>query len=160
MASRSRTWTVQVIIFNFFDLAITNSWIQYKSDSIALDHPAKNTKQYLEFKLLLAQELIAQAQSSSGDGVITDSRDDHYELHCKKWVLTHSIPIQSSAFARDDARQTCIKMPKKSDRKTYVMCTKCKMFLCAAKKRNCFKEYHIQNAQNKPEVKINIKINV
>uniref|UniRef100_A0A3Q1BDY7 PiggyBac transposable element-derived protein domain-containing protein n=1 Tax=Amphiprion ocellaris TaxID=80972 RepID=A0A3Q1BDY7_AMPOC len=78
MSTRTKKWTSRVMT-HFFDVAITNAWIQYKSDSKALNRPAKNTKQ------------------------------------CRN---------------------------KGCNGKTYIRCTKCKMFLCITKKKTCFQDYH------------------
>ncbi|KAE8278218.1 hypothetical protein D5F01_LYC23708 [Larimichthys crocea] len=57
MSTRTKKWMSRVMMY-FFEVAITNAWIQYKSDSKVLNRPAKNTQQYLDFKLHLGEELL------------------------------------------------------------------------------------------------------
>lgn len=147
MASRTKKWTMRVIA-HFFDVAITNSWIQYKSDSIVLNRSAKNTEQFLDFKLHLANELLNYLEPDDTDKRVDDSEEseEEYEPTIKK-----RIPQPEESLRKYGARH----MPEMVDcnhaercrnhgckGKTYMRCISCKMFLCITKKRNCFLEYH------------------
>lgn len=55
MSTRTKMWTTCVMT-HFFDVAMTNARIQYKSESKVLNQPAKNKQQYLD--LHLAEELL------------------------------------------------------------------------------------------------------
>ena len=57
---------------HFFDLAATNSWIQYRADHKASGKPEKESLQYLDIKLLLAEQMIAQAQGGRGQQVASE----------------------------------------------------------------------------------------
>ncbi|XP_041697944.2 piggyBac transposable element-derived protein 3-like [Coregonus clupeaformis] len=141
MSSRTKKWTSRVIS-HFFDVAITNSWIQYQSDSKALHRPSKNTHQYLDFKLLLAEELLESPELENS----CEESEDEYEPPSKM-----RIPQPEPSVRRLGAMH----MPEMMDTKhaercrnkgckskTYMRCTKCKMFLCITKKRNCFQDFH------------------
>ncbi|XP_035985603.1 piggyBac transposable element-derived protein 3-like [Fundulus heteroclitus] len=141
MSSRTRKWTSRVIS-HFFDVAITNSWIQYKSDSKALHRASKNTHQYLDFKLVLAEELLESPELDNS----CEESEDEYEPPSKMRIpqpepsvrrigATHMPEMMDTKHAERCRNKGC-----KS--KTYMRCTKCKMFLCIAKKRNCFQDYH------------------
>ncbi len=137
MASHTRKWTVRAV-FHFFDLAITNSWLQYKSDCQFL---GKKPLKFLDFKLLLGEDLITRAQA----GVTSDSEDESTPPR-QKWKplpnagLRHYGAIHLPEMVDETHASRCRRSGCKS--KTYVMCTKCKVFLCVSKKGNCFLKYH------------------
>uniref|UniRef100_A0A096LQA0 PiggyBac transposable element-derived protein domain-containing protein n=1 Tax=Poecilia formosa TaxID=48698 RepID=A0A096LQA0_POEFO len=110
MASHPRKLTVRAV-FHFFDLAITNSWLQYKSDCQFL---GKKPLKLLSFKLFLGQKWKPQPNAALR----------HYgAIHLKEMV--------DKTLASRCCRPGCTS-------KTYVMCTKCKVFLCVSQKGNCF----------------------
>ena len=137
MASRTRKWTVRAV-FHFFDLAITNSWLQYRSDFQFL---GKKPLKFLDFKLLFGEDLITRAQA----GIASDSEDD-YTPPRQKWkpqpnaALRHYGAIHLPEMVDEKHASRCRRSDCKS--KTYVMCRKCKVFLCVSKKSNCFMKYH------------------
>ncbi|KAM9391731.1 sodium-dependent neutral amino acid transporter B(0)AT2 [Pholidichthys leucotaenia] len=121
MASRTQKWTVRAV-FHFFDLAITNSWLQYKGDFQFL---GKKPLKFLDFKLLLGEELITQAQV----GIASDSEDD-YTPPRQKWkpqpnaALRQYGAIHLPEMVDETHASRCRRSGCKS--KTYVMCMKCK----------------------------------
>ncbi|XP_026180167.1 piggyBac transposable element-derived protein 3-like [Mastacembelus armatus] len=78
MSGRTKKWTIRTIL-HFVDLSATNSWIQYRSDSQAFGRQRKDILQYIEFKVLLAEKLIAQAQSGASQESDVKGTDDEEE---------------------------------------------------------------------------------
>ena len=143
MSNRTIKWTTRVIS-HFFDVAITNSWIQYKSDSKAVKRTTKDTNQYLDFKLHLAEELMESLDSPEPDA--DEESDEEYEPPAKIRIpqpepsvrrlgATHMPEMMDVKHAERCRNRGC-------KGKTYMRCGKCKMFLCITKKKNCFKDYH------------------
>lgn len=110
--------------------------------SEVLKRPAKNTQQSLEFNLHLAEEML---DSSSFDDSSEDSEEE-YQPPSKT-----RIPQREPSVCRLGARHMPAMMNMKhAERcrnkgcncKTYVRCTKRKMFLCITKQKLCYQDYH------------------
>uniref|UniRef100_M4AIW5 Si:ch211-255f4.7 n=1 Tax=Xiphophorus maculatus TaxID=8083 RepID=M4AIW5_XIPMA len=102
MSTRTKKWTSRVIA-HFFDVAITNSWIQYKSDKL-LDSPS-----------------------------FDDSSEDKPSV--RRLGARHMPEMVDIKHAERCRNKGC-------NGKTYMRCTKCKMFLCITKRKTCFQDYH------------------
>ncbi|CAJ1081222.1 piggyBac transposable element-derived protein 3-like isoform X2 [Xyrichtys novacula] len=141
MSTRTKKWTSRVMT-HFFDVAITNALVQYKSDSKVLNRPAKNTQQYLDFKLHLAEELM---DSASFEDSSEDSEEEYQPP--AKTRLPQPEPSVRRLGSRHMPEMMDIKHAvrcrnKGCNGKTFIRCTKCKMFLCITKQKTCFKDYH------------------
>lgn len=147
MSTRTKKWT-SCVITHFFDVAIVNAWIQYHSDSKVLEQPEKQTKQYLDFKLDLAEELMAcDNQYSEKESSDDDDSDEYVAPPPNKRRMW--IPQPEKAMRRKGASHMPEMVDQKSAEryrncqkgKTFIRCLKCKMHLCLTKKKNCFKKY-------------------
>ncbi|KAH8024538.1 hypothetical protein HPB51_025457 [Rhipicephalus microplus] len=62
--ARVNKWTIRSI-FHLFDTALSNSWMQYVQDMRAQQKRQKEIVEFVEFRLSVSEELIAQAQSQN-----------------------------------------------------------------------------------------------
>uniref|UniRef100_A0AAV2MH94 PiggyBac transposable element-derived protein domain-containing protein n=1 Tax=Knipowitschia caucasica TaxID=637954 RepID=A0AAV2MH94_KNICA len=59
MSVRAKKWTLRMLM-HFTDLALANSWLQYRKDLTACSTPKKSIIQFLEFRTEVAQTFLAQ----------------------------------------------------------------------------------------------------
>ncbi|XP_050066502.1 uncharacterized protein LOC126555644 [Aphis gossypii] len=62
---KSRKWTLRMIT-HAFDMAVANSWLEYKQDAENMGIPKKDQKDLLHFKTTLAEELVMVGRFSPG----------------------------------------------------------------------------------------------
>lgn len=134
--ARTKKWTIQAM-FHFIDLACSNAWLQYRQDCFFAGVTKYKVKQYLQFKMAIGRALLL-IESDDSDGEFAVPRSMKFvkvptpESRTKGMHLHEmsDIPTQMKC------RQPGCKM------KTYVCCTKCNVFLCLTKARNCYVAFH------------------
>lgn len=140
IANRSRKWTVRTI-FHFIDLAVVNSWNEYKIDCEENIMPKKNILQFLEFKLCVAEKLM----NASSEEVFCSSDDESERPSVR-------VPLPDVKRRKTSAKHLPEMMPgsepyhkcrlpncSKLSRTRYETCG---VFLCLNTSRNCFAKFH------------------
>lgn len=142
---RSKKWTVRMIS-HAIDLALVNSWLEYRQQASELGMQQKYILDLLAFRQCVAETLIlsknppkrGRPSSASMDSPGT-SRKPPNEFR----------PPQE---ARYDGYKHFPEIDNKKDNsrckmegcklKTHVFCKKCEVHLCLTKDRNCFFSFH------------------
>lgn len=154
--TKSRKWTLRMTT-HAFDMAVANSWLEYKQDAENKKIPKKDQKDLLHFKTTLAEELIMVGRFNLGNkrgrpssSPINSTRS----VECRQTTTTSSKALEfrptesvsSDLFghfpAYDDIKETTRCKNKKCTGKTHVVCNKCKIHLCFTPKKNCFSNFH------------------
>ncbi|KAM4550617.1 piggyBac transposable element-derived protein 2-like isoform 1-T1 [Fundulus diaphanus] len=138
----------QRLFFHFVDVVIVNSWLLYRRDCESLDVPRKNQKDFLTFRISIAQALCLQGKdlSSKKRGWLFFDVESEFEKK-KRRGPAKAIPtpkVRSDAVGHwpvvESGRQRC-KLPNCKGQ-TVFKCSKCNVHLCLKKSKNCFVEFH------------------
>ncbi|XP_047239310.1 piggyBac transposable element-derived protein 2-like [Girardinichthys multiradiatus] len=144
---RSRKY-YQRLFFHFVDMVIVNCWLLYQRDCESLDVPRKKQKDFLAFRISIAQALCMQGKdlSSKKRGWAFFDVESEFEKK-KRRGPAKAIPtlkVRSDAVGHwpvvESGRQRC-KLPNCKGQ-TVFKCSKCNVHLCLKKNKNCFGEFH------------------
>lgn len=148
---RSKKWTLRVI-FHCIDMAVTNSWLEYKRVADSLNVLKKDQLDLLHFRLQLAEEMVKvgkpasitkrkagrpSTDSSPAEQSEKRSKYEQRPLKCVQQDMIDHLPIH-------DGKQepTRCKNTKCGKYRSHFFCKKCKIHLCLNQSRNCFFEFH------------------
>jgi hypothetical protein len=145
-AIKSRKWTLR-IIFHYFNMAIINSWLEYKRDATALGIPLKNQMDLLDFTFDIAETLSFSKQLAAPTKRGRPLSNSPILPPPKKKL---NPTVRPGKDIRYDGLNHMIERSPKQQRcklegctyKTTSFCEKCEVFLCFHAQRNCFKMFH------------------
>lgn len=145
---KTRKWTLKVIL-HLFDMAVVNSWMEYRCDFKALN-PKKKPMDLLDFRLNLGEYLISSGPKRpmpSNDDT-GDEEPEEGEMTKKKKMPT-SLPCSDKRYdgyqhwpMNDDLKHPLRCRMEGCDSRSRVRCTKCDVYLCFTKHKNCFVDFH------------------
>lgn len=151
--ARSKKWTIR-LIFHFFDFAAAAAWLIYRKEAQLLERPKKDTLDYLDFKIEIANALIYFTPASqqihmyeecNSDSDISDVEE--VVIPKRKYVPQPPVQLRTAMAGHlpiideENTNHRC-RMPGCKAKKARVYCSTCKMHLCLVTGRNCYKRYH------------------
>ena len=149
--AKTKKWPVRVML-HFVDFALANSWLEYREQQQLIGTSPRKIYDLLQYRGAVAEALI-KAEPDRRPG-----RPRHSVLPAleegvppKKRSASAAKPIEEVRFDSvghwpehlDGLGQRC-KMEGCAGR-SRIKCTKCNIFLCLTKDRNCFKAFHLKN---------------
>lgn len=144
---KTKKWTLKVLI-HFVDLVLVNAWRLYKNDCVANGYPRKDIMALLDFRLNVADSLTNVPCRKRQ--LTTDDDSENVEPVVQKQYR----PLRPSEGKRYDGYDHLpefddIKAPRSCmfegcNSRSKIKCSKCGVFLCLARHKNCFMWYHRQ----------------
>lgn len=163
---RTVKWTLRVIM-HFVDLALTAAWMEYRRDCVAKNIPKNNMLDSMHFRINVAHALLSaqndepprpkrgrpKKSQTISDASGSDNTDDcEPTLHYPKKKVFQKAPAKEvrldqrmhlPSFVSSKNAGRCKKDGCRKN--TFVICTKCNVYLCVKRENNCFEQYHTNN---------------
>lgn len=145
---KTKKWPVK-IAHHFIDLAIVNSWMEYRIDCETLKIPKAKWLDLLMFKMDVADSLICEEpmQTNRTDTVHTDEENDQEPVTKKNKM--ENLPSLGRRYSQsghwpvwDDLSTAKMCRLKSCKCRTRCRCEKCNIYLCSSKTNHCFKIFH------------------
>nr|XP_046169837.1 uncharacterized protein LOC124005032 isoform X2 [Oncorhynchus gorbuscha] len=148
-ASAPTSWP-QAVLWYLTDLALVNSWMQYRQDHVPLPEPLN----LMAFRLEVSKALILSSGSDT-----QDSAPPHppQKLHSQGTApdpgLLQDSPLPDVATRHDGSGHWPEQLGEGEggrccfggcERLSRVRCLKCCVFLCISRNHNCFLNFHSQ----------------
>ncbi|KAG8234566.1 hypothetical protein J437_LFUL015357 [Ladona fulva] len=143
---KSRKWTLQMIM-HAMDMALVNSWFEYRNYLNQKNFPDTKIIDLLEFKMNVAECLVrCKARIGIKRGIPSNEvfeeknrRTSQIERRPLKEVRLDGVDHLPIVDKRKDGG--CCKYGKCKG-KSKFLCMKCNIHLCLNKERNCFLSFH------------------
>ena len=137
-----------------FDMAVSNSWLEYVEDAKKLKIPKKEIMDLLNFRIRLAEELIYVVKTvnppskKKGRPTNTPSPVVKKQLYSETQKMMLVVSRPPTSVQHDNINH----LPNYDGRKestrckgrTHVYCDKCNVHLCFTSKSNCFSAFHVK----------------
>lgn len=140
---KSKKWTLKVAL-HFLDLAVVNSWMEYRVDCKSKNMPRKSVKDLLFFRLEVAEALLCTPkrkftqliEEEQEEPIITNTRCSPLPGSSKRLDGSGHWPVVDKLkTARACRFQQC-------NSRTRTRCEKCDVYLCLSSEKDCFKKFH------------------
>lgn len=151
IAQKTKKWPVR-FIFHCMDLAIVNSWIEYRLDRKFLGVPNRTIMDLLAFKIYIGECLALDADAKDSNRmqdenyIPPDTSGREVKTGTFKSVppaeVRHTSNKHLPLCAVDDKQKFMRCRNQGCTGKTRFKCSHCDVFLCIQPQRQCFFEFH------------------
>lgn len=138
---KTKKWTLKLIL-HLFDLAIVNSWMEYRRDMKSSNR--SNVKDLLTFRLELGEYLISRTKKRPNADDFSDNDSEN-----KSGFRRTAVPCPDKRYdgfehwpLNEDLKNPLRCRLEGCDSRTRIKCSKCDIYLCLTKHKNCFKQFH------------------
>lgn len=146
---KTKKWTVKAV-FHMVDMAICNSWREYREDAEKSQMQKKDIKDLFKFKLEIGEALARSTDIALPLPLPEDNLALPIYPPVKKYRPTNPpVDIRCDRYDHwpESVDLTTPRMcrEKECSSRTRTKCIKCNVFLCIAKGKSCFKSYHTKH---------------
>lgn len=143
---KTRKWTLKVSL-HFLDLAVVNSWMEYRADCVRSNVPKNKVKDLLCFRMEIAEALISAPKRNrrsfeEEDTEINQQQKKPQNYRAPLPGVDKKLDGYDHWPINDDLTTARMCRIKECLSRTRIRCEKCNVYLCLNKNKNCFKDFH------------------